>query len=68
MDSCRDGIPLIRWNHFQDYCEELVIECGYIPDGLPEWIAEAIDWEIVAENLKQDYFEVSIFGIVYYYR
>ena len=56
----------IEEDDFEDYCEELVIDCGYIPKDFPSWIE--IDWEATASNMKQDYSELDYQGITYLFR
>ncbi len=60
------GCTLIEEDDFEDYCEELVIDCGYIPKDFPSWIE--IDWEATASNMKQDYSELDYQGITYLFR
>ena len=60
------GCTLIEEDDFEDYCEELVIDCGYIPNDFPSWIE--IDWEATASNMKQDYSELDYQGITYLFR
>ena len=62
------GLQLIDEDDFQDYCEELVSDIGDLPKDLPSYIANNIDWEGVAEDLKVDYSEVEFRGINYLYR
>lgn len=60
------GCTLIEEDDFEDYCEELVIDCGYILKDFPSWIE--IDWEATASNMKQDYSELDYQGITYLFR
>lgn len=60
------GTTLIEDNDFEEYVEELLIDCGYISKDMPSWIE--IDWEATAENVKQDYSEVEYQGRNYYVR
>ena len=62
------GVTLIDEDDFQDYCEELVSDIGYLPKDLPSYISNNIDWEGVAEDLKVDYSEVTFRGTSYLYR
>lgn len=59
------GVTLIDVDDFEDYCEELVSDIGDLPKDLPSYIANNIDWEGVAEYLKQDYTEVEYKGNSY---
>lgn len=60
------GISLIEEYHFKDYCEELLIDCGYISKDFPMWIV--IDWGATADNIRMDYSEVAFDGKTYLYR
>ena len=60
------GVTLIHEDYFEEYTEELLIDCGYISKDFPSWIE--IDWEATANNLKQDYTEVEYQGKTYYGR
>jgi len=60
------GVTLIHEDYFEEYTEELLIDCGYISKDFPSWIE--IDWEATANNVKQDYTEVEYQGETYYGR
>lgn len=62
------GETLIRFDHFEQYCEEMVRDIGYIPKDLPAFIADNIDWEGVANVLAGDYTEVDFAGVTYLIR
>lgn len=62
------GETFISDDYFTDYAEETVEECGYIPADLPVWLANAIDWEQVADALKEDYTEFEFQGVTYWAR
>ena len=53
------GTTLIHESYFTDYCEELCKDIGELPQNLPWYIANHIDWEGVAEEIKADYIEVD---------
>ena len=59
------GVTLVDVDDFEDYCEELVSDIGDLPKDLPSYIANNIDWEGVAEDLKVDYTEVTYQGNSY---
>ena len=59
------GVTLVDVDDFTDYCEELVSDIGDLPKDLPSYIANNIDWEGVAEDLKLDYTEVTYQGNSY---
>lgn len=60
------GVTLIDEDDFEDYCEELCTDIGYISKDFPNWIK--IDWEATANNMRQDYSEVVYNEITYLYR
>lgn len=60
------GETLIRYSYFEDYCQEMLEDCGDIPKDLP-WYIE-VDWKKTAENIAQDYTEVDFNGVSYYIR
>lgn len=62
------GETLINEDYFIEYCEELCKDVGYIPEGLPGFIENHIDWEGVAQEIKQDYIEVDFDGVSYFIR
>ena len=62
------GEPLIAENYFTDYQREMLIDCGYLNKELPWFIESNIDWEGVADDMKQDYSTIEIEGNTYYFR
>ena len=62
------GETFISDGYFTDYAEETVEECGCIPADLPVWLANAIDWDKVADALKEDYMEFEFRGATYWAR
>lgn len=67
-DSFEDGIFLIEDIDFQDYCEQFVEDCGYISRDMPSLIRNNINWEVIADDMRQDYTEVEFRGTNYLYR
>lgn len=70
-DYCEDwpyGETFIHEDYFTEYTKELVLDCGYIPASLPDWIENNIDWDGVADELKVDYTEFELDGNTYYAR
>ena len=65
-DNFEDGVYLIVEDDFEDFVEQDLEDCGYIPKDFPTWIE--IDWEVTAENVRQDYSEVEFRGITYLFR
>lgn len=57
---------LVHEDHFVDYVEEMLRDCGDVPSKLPWYVV--IDWESTAKNIRSDYSEVEIDGITYYYQ
>jgi hypothetical protein len=62
------GATIISWDHFEEYARELVEEIGDLPKGLPAYIENNIDWEGVADDIKQDYTGIDFDGRTYYIR
>lgn len=62
------GETLIDEDDFEEYCEELVSDIGYLPKELPSFISNNIDWSGVADDMKQDYSEIDYQGNTYLYR
>ena len=62
-----DG-PLIRETYFETYARDMVIDCGYLPENLPDFISSNINWEGVADDLLVDYSESDFDGVTYLYR
>lgn len=60
------GGTVISEMHWEEYVEEFVTECDYIPRDFPHWIV--IDWEQTSANFSQDYGIVSYDGTDYYIR
>lgn len=57
---------LIHDSHFEDYVEELLRDCGDVPDKLPWYVV--IDWEATAKNIRGDYSELEWDGHTYLYQ
>ena len=62
------GAQLISEDYFTEYCEEFCKDIGDIPQELPWYIANHIDWDAVAGEIKADYTEVDFDGATYYVR
>lgn len=62
------GISFVHEDEFEDYCEDMVIDCGYLPKDLPWWIKNHIDWSGVADEMRADYKEVKFERQTFYYR
>ena len=60
------GIQLIHENYIDDYLDELLEDCGYLPKDLPYWIK--IDWQATYDNMKEDYNEIELNGNKFYVR
>jgi len=74
-EQCKDyvedweyGATLIRYSYFTEYCRELVVDCGEFPKDLPWYIADHIDWEGIARELRADYMKVDFNGVTYFVR
>jgi hypothetical protein len=61
------GEALIRDSYFTEYAQQLADDIGAI-DRNAKWPTNHIDWEAAADELKQDYMEVSFNGTTYFMR
>lgn len=59
-------VTLIRDSYFVRYTEELLTECGELPDTLPHYVA--VDWDKTAKNIQVDYATVDFDGVTYWFR
>jgi|SRR5690554_2299855 len=66
VSEFNDGTTLIDESDMEEYVKNLLEEMGYIPKDFPSWIE--IDWSSTADNVKQDYSEVTYQGTEYFYR
>jgi len=62
------GQGLIRESYWAEYCEELCKDIGDIPENLPWYIENHIDWEGVSREIAADYAQVDFDGVTYYIR
>lgn len=62
------GETFIHEDYFTAYTKDLLVDCGYNPSELPDFIADNIDWEGVADDLRVDYTEYELDGNTYYAR
>jgi hypothetical protein len=66
------GETLIADDYFVTYIEELINDCYEMPEGLKggQWPFRhmKMDYEAAAEEAKQDYTEVTLFGHVFWIR
>jgi hypothetical protein len=60
------GEGLIRRSYWEEYVEELLKDCGDLPQDIPWYIA--IDWETTARNIEADYMPVDFDGVEYLMR
>ena len=67
-DAWEDGEVLINENYFTESCEELCKDTGDMPENLPWYIENNIDWDGVADDIKMDYTEVDFDGEAYFIR
>ena len=73
--DCADweyGETLIHYDHFTDYTEELIKDCCEFPKGHDSdrwpWRHMQMDYEAAAEELKDDYTQVTYWGETYLVR
>lgn len=65
-DNADCGVTLIPESEFVEYVDELLRDCGELPQDFPHYIV--IDWEATADNIKQDYSTLSFERVTYLYR
>lgn len=65
-DISEDAGPLVHESDWEEYCREMLEDCGTIPRDLP-WYVE-IDWQATAQNIAQDYGRMTWDGSTYYFR
>lgn len=63
----RHGATLISDSYFVRYAQEFADDIGAV-DAQAGWPNSHINWEAAADDLKQDYTEVSINGYDYWVR
>ena len=59
------GVTLVDVDDFEDYCEELMEEFGYINKDTPQLIKNNINYKGIAYDMKYDYTEVTYQGNSY---
>ena len=57
------GVTLVDVDDFEEFVEQDLEDIGYIPKDFPSWIE--IDWKATANNVRQDYTEVTYQGNSY---
>ena len=57
-------ITLIRDSYFEDYTDEMLEDCDYLPKDLPSYLTITVDYRA----LQMDYSSVEIDGTTYLYR
>ena len=62
------GEVFIREDYWEDYCQQLAEDLGYISSEGNNPLFQCIDWGQWAELVKTDYSECSIGNETYYYR
>ena len=63
----QDGETLVNESYWLEYVEQLAEDIGAI-DRNAAWPLNHIDWEAAADELMQDFTEVSFNGTAYYMR
>ena len=59
-------VTLVNEDYWEEYCEELCTDLGYISKDFPSWIE--IDWKSTAENIKVDYTSGEFDGVTFWGR
>lgn len=58
------GTSLIHEDYFEEYMDDMIVDCYELPKNLPCFMTVSIDYDM----LKQDYTEVDFDGATYYIR
>jgi len=61
------GSILIRDSYFEEYAQELALDCGMVTDN-DCWPCTHIDWEAAAKELRKDCTSVKFGDITYWIR
>jgi hypothetical protein len=61
-------ITLIRDSYWEEYCKDMVKDIGDLPDDIPSYLYNNIDWKGVAEDLQVDYTSGEFDGVTYWAR
>lgn len=59
-----NGVSGFAEHYAEDWAEEFAYDTGAVERG--SWVERFIDWEKVADSLKEDYYEVEILGSTFY--
>ncbi len=62
------GETLIHEDYFTQAMKELCEDTGLLPDNLPWWLEDNINWDGVADNLRADYTDFQFRGAIYWAR
>ena len=57
------GVTLVDVDDWEEFVEQDLEDIGYIPKDFPSWIE--IDWKATANNVRQNYTEVTYQGNSY---
>ena len=60
------GEMLVRDSYFVEYTQQMLEDCGDIPENLPSYLV--IDWDATARNVRTDYTAVDFGGVTYWIR
>jgi len=67
-----DGMTLIEESEFEDYCQDLAYDCGYLSGSHscsnPNPLDYFIDWKDWADHCKMDFSDIEYEDKTYYYR
>ncbi len=59
------GESLIHQDDFEEYCEDFIMDCGFLPKDTPSIIKDNINWKGVADDMTADYNVVKYQGETY---
>ena len=64
----KHGEAIIHEFYFTEYCKEFLDDCGYLDRNMPQLIRDNIDFDGIADDMKEDYAEVEYQGDTYFIR
>ncbi len=59
------GESLIHSDDFEEYCENYIMDCGFLPKDTPSIIKDNINWKRVTDDMTADYNVVKYQGETY---
>lgn len=61
-----EGVTLVNDSYLEEYVEEYLKDCGYIPADLPSFIENHINWAGITEDWKHDHSSADLDGVTFW--